>query len=58
MSDILDPVEFGHHLFFFHLVLLILFSFVNFILFELFLNFVDFLVEKSSDIALLFDQDL
>lgn len=53
MSDVLNPVKLGHHLFLFLKVLLIFFCFVYFVLLELLFNFVNLLMEKSTDIGLL-----
>ena len=58
MCDILYPVKLWNHLLFFHLVLLIFLGFVDFVLLKLLLDFIDLFVEKSPDIALLFNQDL
>jgi len=57
MSDIFNPLKFWHHLFLFHLVLLIFLGFVNLILFELLLDLIDFFMEKSTNIALLLDKN-
>lgn len=57
MRDIFNPLKLWHHLFLFHLVFLILLSFVNFVLFELFFDLIDFFMEKSTNITLLFDKN-
>lgn len=56
MSDVLDPVKLGHHLLFFLQILLILLCLVDFILLKFLFDLVDFLVEESANIRLLFYQ--
>jgi hypothetical protein len=58
MRDVLDPLEFGGHLFFLLLVLLILLALVNAVLLEFVFDLVYFLVEEAADVRLLFDQYL
>lgn len=58
MRNILDPLQLRCHLLLLLLVLLILLILIDPILFELVLDLIDLLIEESSDIGLLFYENL
>ena len=58
MSYVFDPFQLGSHLFLFLLVLMVFFIFVDTVLFKLLLDLINLLIEKPSNIRLLFDQYL
>jgi len=55
VCDVLYPLQFGHHLFLFLVILLVFLGLVYLVLLELVLDLVDLLVEESTDVALLLD---